>query len=80
MEGVLAFGASMPDCRVGLLSNTCLATGIGSNNNNLPVMDFSFDATILSFEVGSMKPDRRRSIKLPKQSANVPVEPNSVSG
>jgi FMN phosphatase YigB (HAD superfamily) len=44
-------------CRVGLLSNTCHAHWDWIVRQNYRVMDFQFDVTILSFEVGSMKPD-----------------------
>ena len=42
---------------VGLLSNTCLAHWDWILRQRYPVMEFSFDETVLSFEVGSMKPD-----------------------
>lgn len=45
--------------RVGLLSNTCVGHWSWIEQQQFRVMDFSFDATVLSFEVGSMKPDRR---------------------
>ena len=45
--------------RVGLLSNTCVGHWNWIEQQQFRVMDFSFDATVLSFEVGSMKPDRR---------------------
>jgi FMN phosphatase YigB (HAD superfamily) len=52
MQSVRQYG-----CRVGLLSNTCHAHWDWIRRQNYSVMDFAFDATILSFEVGSMKPE-----------------------
>ena len=43
--------------RVGLLSNTCHAHWDWIARQKYEVIDFPFDVTILSFEVGSMKPD-----------------------
>ena len=43
--------------RVGLLSNTCHAHWDWIQRQQYAVMDFDFEVTILSFEVGSMKPD-----------------------
>jgi HAD superfamily hydrolase (TIGR01509 family) len=42
---------------IGLLSNTCHAHWDWISRQKYAVMQFSFDVTILSFEVGSMKPD-----------------------
>ncbi|MDG2220762.1 MAG: HAD family phosphatase [Rubripirellula sp.] len=42
---------------VGLLSNTCQAHWEWIVRQSYPVTAFDFDATILSFEAGSMKPD-----------------------
>ncbi len=42
--------------RIGLLSNTCFAHWDWISRQRYAVMDFAFDVTILSFEVGSMKP------------------------
>jgi FMN phosphatase YigB (HAD superfamily) len=58
MEGVLQ-KVKQSGCRVGLLSNTCHAHWDWIVRQQYRVMDFSFDATILSFEVGSMKPDSK---------------------
>ncbi len=52
MESVRAAGMG-----VGLLSNTCHAHWDWIVRQGYPVTEFTFDATILSFEVGSMKPD-----------------------
>jgi FMN phosphatase YigB (HAD superfamily) len=46
-------------CRVGLLSNTCHAHWDWIERQNYEVIDFQFDVTILSFEVGSMKPEEK---------------------
>lgn len=58
MEGVLRSvkGAGMG---VGLLSNTCHAHWDWIRRQQYRVLDFSFDTVLLSFEVGSMKPDRK---------------------
>jgi len=56
MEGVLQQVKSA-GFGVGLLSNTCHAHWDWIQRQSYQVMDFSFDATILSFEVGAMKPD-----------------------
>lgn len=42
---------------VGLLSNTCHAHWDWIVRQRYPVLDFEFDVTVLSFEVGAMKPD-----------------------
>lgn len=42
---------------VGLLSNTCHAHWDWIVRQNYPPTSFAFDVTILSFEIGSMKPD-----------------------
>lgn len=42
---------------VGLLSNTCHAHWDWIRRQHYPATEFSFDAVILSYEVGSMKPD-----------------------
>lgn len=44
-------------CRVGLLSNTCHAHWDWIERQKYEVLDFEFEVTILSYEVGSMKPD-----------------------
>jgi epoxide hydrolase-like predicted phosphatase len=72
MEGVLD-SVRAAGYRVGLLSNTCIGHWSWIEQQQFSVMDFSFDATILSFEVGSMKPDRR-IYEVAEESANVPVE------
>jgi epoxide hydrolase-like predicted phosphatase len=58
-------------CRVGLLSNTCHAHWDWIGRQKYAVMDFVFEATILSFEVGSMKPDHR-IYEAAEQAAQVP--------
>lgn len=58
MEGVLQ-AVRDAGCGVGLLSNTCAAHWQWVQNQQFQVLNFDFDATILSFEVGSMKPQRR---------------------
>jgi FMN phosphatase YigB (HAD superfamily) len=57
MNGVLT-SVRNAGFRVGLLSNTCLGHWQWIQQQQFPVMDFVFDALVLSFEVGSMKPDR----------------------
>ena len=44
--------------RVGLLSNTCHAHWDWIERQKYEVIDFPFDVTILSYVVGSMKPDQ----------------------
>ena len=58
MEGVLS-SVQNTGCRVGLLSNTCLGHWQWIEHQEFAVMDFEFDTTVLSFEVGSMKPDAK---------------------
>lgn len=59
--------------RVGLLSNTCEAHWEWIGRQQYSVMDFSFDATILSFEVGTMKPERQIYLTA-EEAAKTPVE------
>ena len=47
-------GAGLP---VGLLSNTCHAHWDWIRRQRYPATEFRFDVTILSYEVGAMKPD-----------------------
>ncbi|MFK8112551.1 MAG: HAD family hydrolase [Rubripirellula sp.] len=56
MQGVLQ---SVRDrgCGVGLLSNTCHAHFDWVRRQKYAVTDFRFDAVIVSYEVGAMKPD-----------------------
>ena len=70
MEGVLQ---SVRDSgrRVGLLSNTCHAHWDWIQNAKYPVMDFPFDQTVLSFQVGSMKP-ASEIYRVAQQLAGVP--------
>ena len=56
MEGVLDV-VRQRGCGVGLLSNTCHAHWDWIGRQRYAVIDFAFDATILSYEVGSMKPE-----------------------
>ena len=72
MEGVLDSVRSA-GYGVGLLSNTCLGHWTWIEQQQFAVMDFAFDTTILSFEVGSMKPDRK-IYQIAEESANVAVE------
>ena len=58
MQGVL-HAVRQAGRGVGLLSNTCSAHWQWIQDRRFDVMDFEFDTTILSFEVGSMKPQRR---------------------
>jgi len=58
---------------VGLLSNTCEAHWEWIVRQRFAVMDFSFDATILSFEVGTMKPERQ-IYQTAEEAAERPVE------
>lgn len=44
-------------CRIGILSNTCHAHWDWIVRQNHPLMDVEIDATVLSYEVNSMKPD-----------------------
>lgn len=57
---------------VGLLSNTCAGHWEWIEKQRFPVMDFTFDAQILSFEIGSMKPDRE-IYQAAEAAADVPV-------
>ena len=61
--------------RVGLLSNTCHAHWEWVRRQDYAVMRFYFDATILSFEVGSMKPDHG-IYEAAERAAGVP--PNQI--
>ena len=72
MEGVLQ---SVRDSgrRVGLLSNTCHAHWDWIQRAKFPVLDFLFDATVLSFEVGSMKP-APEIYQAAEQAAGVPTD------
>lgn len=56
MRGVLA-GVRRGGYRVGVLSNTCHSHWDWITRQKYAVTDFAFDATILSFQVGAMKPD-----------------------
>jgi HAD superfamily hydrolase (TIGR01509 family) len=56
MRGVLR-SVRQRGYRVGLLSNTCHAHWDWITRQKYSVTDFSFDVTILSFQVGAMKPD-----------------------
>lgn len=56
MEGVL-HQVRQRGYVVGLLSNTCHAHWDWIQRMKYAVLDFEFDVTILSFDVGSMKPD-----------------------
>lgn len=58
---------------VGLLSNTCQAHWDWIVRQSYRVLEFTFDATILSFEVGSMKP-QDAIYQDAEQSADVPPE------
>ena len=58
--------------RVGLLSNTCVSHWNWIQRQRFSVMDFNFDSTILSFEVGSMKP-QRTIYEAAEEAAGVPV-------
>ena len=57
---------------VGLLSNTCHAHWSWIQRQRYSVMEFAFDVAILSFEVGSMKPDRG-IYDAAEQAADVPA-------
>ncbi len=70
MEGILQ-AVRDSGRRVGLLSNTCVAHWDWIRQQQFAVMDFAFDATILSFEVGSMKP-QRRIYQVAQQAAGTP--------
>jgi HAD superfamily hydrolase (TIGR01509 family) len=56
MRGVLR-SVRQRGYRVGLLSNTCDAHWDWIMRQKYAVTDFSFDATVLSFRVGAMKPN-----------------------
>ena len=43
--------------RIGILSNTCLAHWDWIGRQNYPTMQAVFDKSVLSFEIGSMKPE-----------------------
>ena len=45
--------------RIGILSNTCFAHWDWVRRQNWPVMEGPFEVKILSYEVGSMKPDAK---------------------
>ena len=57
MTGIMA-AVRATGRRVGLLSNTCEGHWQWIGQRQFDVMDFDFDELILSFEIGSMKPDR----------------------
>lgn len=46
-------------CRIGILSNTCFAHWDWLCRQRWPVLAGPFDVTVLSYEVGAMKPDPR---------------------
>lgn len=72
MRGVLG-KVRQSGCRVGLLSNTCHAHWDWITRQKYSVMDFSFEVTILSFQIGSMKPDDA-IYQAAEQAARVPVD------
>ena len=58
---------------VGLLSNTCKAHWDWIQRQRYTVMDFEFDVTILSYEIGAMKPDAA-IYDAAERAAGVPAE------
>jgi epoxide hydrolase-like predicted phosphatase len=52
LRGVRAAGF-----RVGMLSNTCVAHWQWICRQSFPMLDFEFEVTILSYQIGVMKPD-----------------------
>ena len=59
--------------KVGLLSNTCFAHWNWILAQRFDVFNFEFDELILSFQVGSMKP-QRRIYEVAQHAAATPVE------
>ena len=58
---------------VGLLSNTCHAHWDWIRRQRYPATEFPFDVTILSYEVGAMKPDAA-IYEAAERSCGVPLE------
>lgn len=58
--------------RVGLLSNTCHAHWDWIRRQRYPATEFRFDVTILSYEVGAMKPDAA-IYEAAEQACEVPI-------
>ena len=58
--------------RIGVLSNTCVAHWQWILRQSYPLLEIEFDVTILSFEVGSMKPDGA-IYQAAERAANIPA-------
>ena len=58
--------------RIGVLSNTCFAHWDWVRRQNWPVMEGPFEVKILSYEIGSMKPDAKIYEAAERQAAVAP--------